>query len=298
MRNYLNCQWVWRILGIAMGCLLLTAVSLMALEVPKLNGRVNDYAQLLSPATQRHLEGVLRSFEQTDSTQLVVLTITSLEGMAIEDFSIRVAEQWKIGQKGLDNGAILVISRNDRKLRIEVGYGLEGKLTDLMAGRIIRDVITPAFKAGNFDQGVVAGVEAMMATVKGEYAAPAGGGHASGGKRPFDSLIVPFIAFLFIVSKLGMLGRILGAIAGAVLLPVLMVVFMKAGLILLLASIPIGLLAGLLISIIMGGISGGRHMGGGYWGGGGFSSGDSGFSSGGFSGGGGGFGGGGASGDW
>ena len=298
MQDYGNWRRTWPIFGVVMACFLLVAVSPAAQEVPKLIGRVNDYAQILTPATQRHLEGVLRSFENTDSTQLVVLTVTSLEGMAIEDFSIRVAEQWRIGQKGLDNGAILLISRNDRKLRIEVGYGLEGKLTDLMAGRIVRDVISPAFKAGNFDQGVVSGVEAMMATVKGEYSAPQGGRRASGGKSPIGSLLVPLIAFLFIISKLGRLGRILGAVSGAVFLPVLMAVFVKAGVFWVLASIPIGLLAGLFISIIAGSFSGGRHIGGGYWGGGGFSSGDSGFSSGGFSGGGGGFGGGGASGNW
>ncbi|MFH0729100.1 MAG: TPM domain-containing protein [Pseudomonadota bacterium] len=296
IRNNGKCRLTRRFLPVAAVVFLLAAASALALEVPQLKGRVNDYAGILTAATERQLEEALRSFEETDSTQLVVLTIESLGGMAIEEFAIHVAEQWKIGRKGLDNGAILVISRKDRKLRIEVGYGLEGKLTDLVAGRIIRDIIAPAFKTGNFDQGVVAGVEAMMATVKGEYAAPPPSGHGvPSGKRFGGFLAIPLIAFLFIVSKLGRLRRMLGAIAGGILLPVFMVYFFNVGFFPALALIPIGLLVGFLIAIGSGGFSGSRHFPGGYWGGGsGFSSG----SSGGFSGGGGGFGGGGSSGGW
>ena len=94
-----------------------------------------------------------------------------MQGEPLEDFSLQVAEAWKVGQKDLDNGAILLIAKNERKIRIEVGYGLEGSLTDMLSGRIIRDMIVPAFKAGNFDQGVAGGVAAMMAAVKGEYQA-------------------------------------------------------------------------------------------------------------------------------
>ena len=122
-----------------------------ALDVPALQGRVNDYAGMLAPATERHLDAALQDLERSDSTQIVVLTIASLEGDSLEDFSIRVAEQWRIGHKGLDNGAILLIAKADRKLRIEVGYGLEGRLTDLMAGRIIANVIVPYFKNGQID---------------------------------------------------------------------------------------------------------------------------------------------------
>ena len=150
---------------------------LFALEVPALKGRVNDYAGIISDAAERQLETVLADLERTDSTQIVVLTISSLKGDSLEDFSIRVAEQWKIGQKNNDNGAILLVSKQDRKIRIEVGYGLEGKLTDLMSGRIIRNVITPNFKSGDFDAGIVQGVSAMIGTVKGLYTAeskPAG----------------------------------------------------------------------------------------------------------------------------
>ncbi|TRZ51770.1 TPM domain-containing protein, partial [bacterium] len=117
-----------------------------ALDVPQLKGRVNDYASMLSPETAQKLDAALSAIEKSDSTQIVVLTIPSLEGEVIEEFSIKVAEAWKIGQKNLDNGAILLVSKNDRKLRIETGRGLEGKLTDLISGRIIRSEIIPKFK--------------------------------------------------------------------------------------------------------------------------------------------------------
>ena len=105
--------------------LLLTAPPARCLEVPSLKGRVNDYANMISPQVRSRLENELRNFEKTDSTQIVVLTVNSLEGDSLEDFSIRVAEAWKIGQKGKDNGAILLVAKNDRKTRIEVGRGLK-----------------------------------------------------------------------------------------------------------------------------------------------------------------------------
>jgi len=121
--------------------LLIWASYAFGLDVPALKGRVNDYGNILSSSTEGQLEAVLGELERTDSTQIVVLTIPSLEGGSLEDFSIRVADQWKIGQENKDNGAILLISKNERKLRIEVGYGLEGSLTDLISGRIIRDIL-------------------------------------------------------------------------------------------------------------------------------------------------------------
>ena len=156
---------------IALAALLASVRNLWALEVPPLEGRVNDYAHMLSPQTRAQLDSYLADLERTDGTQIVVLTVPSLQGDSMEDFSIHVAEKWGIGQKKNDNGAILLIAKNDRKIRIEVGYGLEGRLTDLMSGRIIRNVIAPQFKMGRFDQGVVDGVAAMVATVKGEYKA-------------------------------------------------------------------------------------------------------------------------------
>jgi len=278
--------------------LLTAALNANALDVPALKGHVNDYAGMLNPATQRQLEAVLTNFEQKDSTQIVVLTIPSLADDSLEDFSIRVAEAWKIGQKGTDNGAILLIAKNDRKMRIEVGYGLEGTLTDLMAGRIIRDVIAPRFKMGQFDQGITEGVAAMIDVVKGEFSStdiP----RQSRQKQKGIPLVAVF-GLLFLINILGRTSRFLGATAGAVLFPIAGGLFFGLGPLLLLGLIPVGLVAGLLLSLFGGPLShGSTYRSGGYWGGGfgdggGFSSG--GF--GGFSGGGGGFGGGGASGSW
>ena len=278
---------------------LLQVPSLLALEVPPLKQRVNDTAGMLSTFTKQQLEEILGRLEQTDSTQIVVLTIPSLGGEVLEEFSIKVADQWKIGKKGLDNGAILLIAKNDRKIRIEVGYGLEGSLTDLMAGRIIRNVIVPNFKAGNFDQGVIDGVQAMIGVVRGEYQAPEkapGGGSKNKDSTPgFGGLI----AFLFFISMLGRLRRPMGIAAGGILAPLAAGLFFNLSPIWILLSIPIGLLAGLILSFLGSPLAFGhghhhRRSGGGWPGG----IGGGGFSTGGFGGGGGGFGGGGASGGW
>lgn len=147
---------------------LLTAISI-ARDIPDYQGFVSDYANLLSGSERTSLEMKLREFNSSTSTQIAVLTINSLEGEPIEDFAIRVAEKWKVGQKGLDNGAILLISKNDHRLRIEVGQGLEGIIPDIIAGRIINNIIVPEFKAGNFSAGIGKGVEAMMSAAKQEY---------------------------------------------------------------------------------------------------------------------------------
>ena len=115
------------------------------------------------------MEQELRDFEDQTSNQLVVVTFSSLEGEALEDFSIHLAEAWKIGQKGKDNGVILLIFKDDRKVRIEVGYGLEGALTDATSQLIIENEIKPRFREGKFDEGVEAAVQAIMAATKGEY---------------------------------------------------------------------------------------------------------------------------------
>ena len=138
---------------------------------PKLSGYVNDYADIISPAVEAELENKLRNLEQSDSTQIVILTIPSLEGENIEEFGIKVAEVWKIGQQGKDNGILFIVSKQERKIRIEVGRGLEGKLTDLMAGRIIDQVIKPRFKQGDFDGGFVAGTSSLIEASRGAYRA-------------------------------------------------------------------------------------------------------------------------------
>ncbi|WP_432823049.1 TPM domain-containing protein [Trichloromonas sp.] len=153
-------------LAVAVLFLPLTAA---ALDVPKATGYVVDQAGLLNPSTRLKIEQFLEGFEKSDSTQLAVLTIPSLEGEALEEYAIKVAEQWGIGQQGKDNGALLLVAKAERKVRIEVGYGLEGRLTDLLAGRIIDYEITPRFKQGDFDGGILAGVASMAEAVRGEY---------------------------------------------------------------------------------------------------------------------------------
>ena len=278
----------------------------LALEVPTLRGRVNDYAGMLSPGVEHQLDLLLQAFEQSDSTQIVVLTIPSLEGESLEDFSMRVAEQWRIGRKGLDNGAILIVSRADRKVRIEVGYGMEGRLTDLKAGRIIREAIVPEFRAGRFDQGVVSGVQAIIDSVRGEFKAAEKKDSGGLNVRNLTDTIPFLILFVFVVFALGRMSRTLGTAAGGFFMPFLGHMAFSPGLGMLVALAGIGLVAGFILSLIAGltSVAGPRHFGGrsgGGYGGfpGGFPSGG-GFSTGGggFSGGGGSFGGGGASGSW
>jgi len=292
-------------LAASLTLVVLTIQAALALDVPLLRGRINDYAGMLSQGTVHRLDMLLKNLEQTDSTQIVVLTVPSLEGEILEEFSIRTAEQWRIGQKGRDNGAVLLIARAERKIRIEVGYGLEGRLTDLQAGRIIRRVIVPEFQAGRFDEGVANGVQAMIDTVRGEFTAEAG--KAPGGTRIDD--VLPFLfMFVVIVLLLGGVSRRLGTTAGGILAPFLGHTAFSPGPLMLIALVCIGLIAGFLLSVFAGiaGRSGPHKPGGrprtryrGFPPGGGISIGGGKFGGGGgFSGGGGGFGGGGASGGW
>ncbi|MGH7767658.1 MAG: TPM domain-containing protein [Candidatus Binatia bacterium] len=240
--------------------------SANALDVPPLKGRVNDYAGLLPSARAQALEQRLAQFENETGHQIAVLTIPSLQGEDIESFSIRVAENWKIGKKGFDNGAILVIAHKDKRLRIEVGYGLEGVLPDAIASRIINEVIVPRFRNGDFPGGIEAGVESVMKVTRGEPLAEAQRRQPAPSSRRFPAhLVLPLLLLGFwLVSALtprrhrsawsGRRGR---------------GYFDSSG------------------GFFPGGFGGGGFGGGGFSGGGG-----------GFSGGGGGFGGGGASGRW
>jgi len=186
--------------------LFFAVTPLAALEVPSLTGRVNDTAAMLSRQTATDLSGFLEQFEKTDSTQIVVLTIPSLEGEVLEEFSLRVVETWKIGQKGLDNGALLLVVRDDRKLRIEVGYGLEGRLTDLVSGRIISREIVPRFREGRFDDGISAGVMAMVKAVRGEYVASDAKDSRGQGNDPAGLI---FLMIFVLVSVLFFVGEYL-----------------------------------------------------------------------------------------
>ncbi|NTW63038.1 MAG: TPM domain-containing protein [Chlorobiaceae bacterium] len=163
-----------------------------ALDVPVLNGRINDYAGMISETAKAQLETRLAELEKTESTQIVILTVPSLEGEIPEEFSMKVVEKWKIGQKGSDNGVLFLVSRDDRKVRIEVGYGLEGRLTDLLAGRIVDNDVVPAFKAGQYDVGFQRGVESILLAVRGEYKAK-----PKTGKGDVPVLAIVFLVILF-----------------------------------------------------------------------------------------------------
>ncbi|HOD16738.1 MAG TPA: TPM domain-containing protein, partial [Spirochaetota bacterium] len=248
----------------------LAALPLAALDVPPLKGRVNDYANMLKPVTAAALESRLAGLEASDSTQIVVLTVPSLEGEVLEEYSMKVAETWKIGQKKLDNGAILLIARDDRRMRIEVGYGLEGKLTDLRSGRITDEIIRPSFRAGDYDKGVTDGVDAMIQVVKGEYSAVDAPAREMANADKFSGMAVPGLFAFFFIGIIGKIKRLLGGAAGAVIAPVIGLVSMGFNLFIL-ALIPLGFLAGLIIptlmTLFMMGGGGSRGGGGGFGGG-------------------------------
>lgn len=292
-------------LAVCLFCWYLWPAGAIAREIPDYHGYVNDYADMLTPQTKRKLERELRAFDRSDSTQVAVLTIDSLDGDSLEDFSIRTVDKWKIGQKGKDNGVLFLVVKNDRKIRIEVGRGLEGVLTDLLAGRIVDQIVTPHFKAGRFNEGFEAGVGAIIQAARGEFKAD----KYRRGTRQQE--VPPILTYLFIaaimVTLVGTISRVRGVFAGALLLPsaVLMGVSSPVGGLLLLLLAVVGGVGGFLLPLLLvrilgtaaEGSSGRRGGFGGYYGGGfggGFRGGGGGF--GGF--GGGGFGGGGASGGW
>jgi uncharacterized protein len=234
------------------------------LDVPPLRGRVNDYAKVITTDQTRKLEDQLAEFERDTGHQVAILTVPSLEGDSLEDFSIRVAESWKIGKKGFDNGVILIVVPKDRRLRLEVGYGLEGILPDAIANQIISQYIIPRFRAGDFSSGIVAGIDAVLRVIKREPlpeaarqkpANPSGSGF---GSLTGLVLLLGVIAVMSMASNSNRRRKAIWATRGRRYPPI--------------------------------------FWGGGGFGGGGFGGG--GFGGGGFGGGGGGFGGGGASGSW
>jgi len=283
--------------------LLLVLLPLLAgaAEVPPLKGRINDYAGLLTPAAASRLEQKLASFERETSNQVAVLTVRSLDGDNIDQFAIRVAEAWKLGQKGKDNGVLLVIAQAERKVRIEVGMGLQGVLPDITASKIIRETMRPYLKDANFDQGVGVGVDAIIAATKGEFKASPQ--DAARRKHKKSSYPVGIIVALVAVVVCGMISRYLGGAAGAVGVPLAAsMAFPGLGILSLFLLALAGLVGGFLLSMLLSGMSGGGYggfgggYGGGYWGGG-YGGGSSGGGDS-FSGGGGDFDGGGSSDDY
>ncbi len=177
--------------------LLLSTAFLYAADVPFLSGRVNDTAGILFPNTIHDLEALLKAHEDSTSNQVAVLTIPSLDGEPIENYSMRVVETWKLGGKGKDNGVLLLVARDDREVRIEVGYGLEGNLPDVTCSRIVRNEMIPRFKDGDFDGGVRAGVAAILAAINGAYTAD---NTVDGSSNSVVGSIIAFLIFFVVVG--------------------------------------------------------------------------------------------------
>ncbi len=163
-----------RAAALVLALLVAPTVGAQGLDVPPLTGRVVDLADVLSPTTEAAITARLAAHEDSTSNQIAVLTVPSLEGDVLEVYATRVFRTWGLGQADRDNGVLLLVAVGDRELRIEVGYGLEGALTDATAGSIIRDEITPRFRDGDFDAGVLAGAESIVKAIDGEYVASSG----------------------------------------------------------------------------------------------------------------------------
>ncbi len=265
--------------------------------VPPLAARVTDTTGTLDAAQRAALEAKLEAFERKKGAQVAVLIVATTEPEDIAQYSIRVVDAWKLGRAQPDDGVLLLVAKDDRRLRIEVGYGLEGALPDAIASRIIRETITPYFRQNDYYGGIDAGVEQILGVIRGEELPPPDerwqGGEAV--SRGLDMLPVLLFGVLFVSGILrAIFGRGIGSLltGGA-----------TGGLVYLLASaLGISIAAGIgawLLSLLLASLGGGHWSSGprhGGWGGGGWGGGS--WGGGGFGGGGGGFGGGGASGRW
>jgi len=292
---------------------LLPAAGAAALEVPDHGGRrVVDLAGILSDSAEGRISAELERLESDTGAQGAVLTIPSLEGEPLEDYSLRVAEAWKLGRADIDNGLLLLVARDDRRIRIEVGYGLEPVIPDVLAGRIIDGLITPRFRNGDFDAGVEAGVSALDGLARGDESVLPAESEPSGGpgEGEFPGVVFLAIFTLFLLPHAVSALFTRGAAGWVLLLFLTPFVFafpaVALGAKLGFAAAALWLVAGSLLRVFLPERfkrsasralrSRGGRGGGFFGGGGGFSSGGGG--GGGFSGGGGSFGGGGASGSW
>jgi uncharacterized protein len=290
---------IWIRLAVAAAALLLASALGAAIAFPGLTGRVVDQAGILSAAARAELEQLLAAHEEATSNQVVVVSLESLQGHAIEDYGYQLGRYWGIGQAGRDNGVLLIIAPAERKVRIEIGYGLEGTLTDALASNIIQRVILPRFRQGDMAAGTVEGARAILQAIEGTYQ-PRPERKGSGAEGRYDNFMGWFIFLLIAGEALARLVRarpvsaaLLGG--GAVLIGWFALGSLLAGLVM-------GVLIGVFHLMIGGagtggggglpGIGRGGMMSGGRRGGGYRSRG------GGFRGGGGSFGGGGASGGW
>ena len=256
--------------------------------VPPLKARVTDLTATLSSQQQAALEQTLAAFEARKGSQIAVLLVPTTQPETVDQYAVRVEETWKLGRKGIDDGVLLVVAKNDRKLRIEVGYGLEGALNDATAKRIIEEEITPRFKQGDFNGGIRAGVSRIIRVIDGEPLPPPKSRKQRGGGLDFESLL--FIGFILVFVVGGILRAIFGRFIGAGIVSAIagFIAWTLGGA--LLIGIVVAIIA-FIFSLFAGARGGGWSTGG--YGGGGFGGGG-----GGFSGGGGSSGGGGAGGSW
>lgn len=291
--------WLPLVLAIGIGCSPFAVAQTELQPVPALTARVTDQAEVLSAQQESELEAVLTEFEVRKGVQIAVLTVATVAPEEIEQYSIRVVDAWKLGRQGVDDGALLLVAVEDRRVRIEVGRGLEGALTDLISNRIIDETIVPAFRAGDYPGGIALGVERMIQVADGEpLPEPEPSWNGGDGNATGDLFGLLFVLVFFVGAALRkVFGRFFGSLATGGLVGT--VVWLASS-----AVLAAGLAAfgAFFLTLVLGVIPAsafntrgrrGRWDGG--FGGGGFGGGGFG---GGFGGGGGGFGGGGASGRW
>jgi len=244
--------------------LLLCGAAQAEVAVPPLTHRVTDLTATLDAGQTQTLEARLAEFENNKGAQLAVLIVPTTQPESIEQFGIRVVEAWKLGRKGVDDGALLLVAKDDRTLRIEVGYGLEGVLNDATAHRIIDEVIVPRFKRGDFYAGIESGLAAMMQVVNGEPLPPPKRAAASG---KFDIETLLFVAFGLVIVVGSMLRALLGRFPAAVLMGGALGVLAWLMVAPLLIALFVGLMA--FVFVLLGGGRGfSGYGGGGGWGGG------------------------------
>ena len=233
---------------------LLALPSFAAFEVPELKTRILDQANLIDAASEQQINQLLAGHEKASSNQIILVTLKDLQGYSIEQAGVEMGRAWGVGQKEQDNGIVLILAQAERKVRIEVGYGLEGVMTDAVSATIVQEYILPRFKTGDFSGGLLVGTQAIVAALGGEYIAPVAKGKKSGNRSGLPSIIFMFIFIAFAaMNRLGSSVERRGR-SSLWLLPLM----------------------------VLGGGSGGRSSGGGF---GGFSGGGGGFGGGGASGG-------------
>lgn len=186
---------------------ILISFNIYSLNVPRLTGPVVDNAGVLSSSEETEISNYIKAVERSSGAQIAVLVIDSLEGESLEMFSYKTAKEWALGEESNDNGVLLLVSINDRKMRIEVGHGLEGILTDATSGYIIRNIITPSFKSGDFAQGIMDGVKAMGDLIAGDVSPSQYSDSARSGRSSAGSYFGIIFFLIFLVIRISMMGR-------------------------------------------------------------------------------------------